>query len=648
MQGAQDASEVILALDIGGTFIKSALFRNGVMLRKLPQLPSRSGGSREEIASAIRGAIRQAGAADRVAVSIPGPFDYAAGIFRMDHKFAAVKGSAFSEFSDGLPASFIHDANAFLLGELLHGAARGFLRAGGITLGTGLGAAFAVGGDLQLNAAGSPSAGVTLWNRRYRDGIAEDYVSARALLKNFPGKDGKSLAEAAAAGDPAARRAWREYSADLYELLREWRAALETEVIVLGGQLCKGLIHGEPLPAELGIRFSELGEDAALWGAYEAARGRALPEEPTGAQIRRATVSAGDAGAFRRFFARAERGEALTVGVLGGSITAGAACPVPEKRYHGVLLEYLRRRYPRSTFSLVKAGIGATDSVYGAFRAERDLFSGRPDLVILEFAVNDTDSPVWAAGYEGCVRQILSRGCALALLFMTHNHQRNCQRFQEAIGRHYALPMVSFRDAVMPELMRGRVRWEDLSPDEVHPDPAAHSFAGKLLCSLMEDLASRPETPAGALPEPLFSDGFERTFLLERESFRPEESDGWEETAAEDPRGYWYAGRRFASRPGSRMRFAFEGSSLWVSYLGIQGPAGRISVRVDSGIPVMVESYFRHDWPGPKQFWCPIVSGLEEGKHTAEVTLLEEHHPEGGTEFYFCAAGGTVRKEGRR
>ena len=270
---------MILTLDIGGTFIKSAVFCDGKIVWKLPQVPSCSNGSREEIASAIRTAIQQAGSVDRIAVSIPGPFDYKNGIFRAEHKFAAVCGCSFSEFSGGLPASFVHDANAFLLGEALHGAARGFRRAGGITLGTGLGAAFAVGGVLQLNALGSPAAGVSLWNRPYRGGIAEDRVSARALLKNFPGMDGKSLAEAAAAGDPAAQRAWRGYSEDLYELLRQWRAELETEVIVLGGQLCKGLIHGEPLPAELGLRFSELGEDAALWGVYEAARGETLRKE---------------------------------------------------------------------------------------------------------------------------------------------------------------------------------------------------------------------------------------------------------------------------------------------------------------------------------------------------------------------------------
>ena len=647
MQGSQNNAEMkrILALDVGGTFIKSAVFQAGKPVRILPQIPSCSNGSREDIAAAVRTAVRQAGPVGRIAVSIPGPFDYANGIFRMEHKFAAVKDCAFADFTDGIPVCFIHDANAFLLGELLHGAGRGFLRVGGISLGTGLGAAFAVGGDLQVNAAGSPADPVSIWKCPFRDGIAEDYVSARALLKNFPGMDAKELEDAAANGNMQAKQAWEEYSRNLYELLGEWKKRLSPEIIVLGGQLRKGLFLGIPVPAELNIRFSELGEDAALWGAYEAARGENHTIEPSESQVRRAIISTGEPGPYQQFLKRAERGEALTLGVLGGSITAGAACSIPEKRYHGVLLDHLRKRYPKSRFSLVNGGIGATDSIYGAFRAKRDLLSHKPDLVILEFAVNDTDGSQWAASYEGTVRQILAQGCPLILLFMTHNHQKNCQRFQEVIGRHYGLAMLSYHDAVMPELMNGSLRWDDLSPDEVHPNPAAHSFAGKLLCALLDRISELPGKAAEPMPEKLISDEFQQTFLLEKDTFQPEEVLNWHETDADDPRGSRFPRRWFSSRPGSRMRFSFEGVSLWISYLGMSEGAGRISIQVDQAPPVMADAHFPHDWPGPKQLWTQVVSGLSQGRHEAVISLLDEHHPNGGTEFYFCAAGGTLRKE---
>ena len=269
MQSNQNNAQIILALDIGGTFIKSAVFQNGGMIRQLPNQPSCSAGSREEIASAIQAVIRQAGAIDGIAVSFPGPFDYRNGQFLMEHKFAAVKDVFFADLAGSIPAHFIHDANAFLLGELLHGAGRGFQRVGGITLGTGLGAALVINGELQIKFPGSPAEQVSLWNQPYRDGIVEDYVSARALLKDFPGMDGKMLEDAAVAGNRQARLAWQQYSADLYQILPGWKSRLAAEVIVVGGQLAKGLFLGIEVPGELNIRFSELGEDAALWGAYE-------------------------------------------------------------------------------------------------------------------------------------------------------------------------------------------------------------------------------------------------------------------------------------------------------------------------------------------------------------------------------------------
>lgn len=274
MQSNENHAEVILALDIGGTFIKSALFSGGKLLRKLPQVPTCSAGTREDIENSIRLAVRQAETFDRAAVSIPGPFDYSAGIFRMKHKFAAVNGCSFRELSGGTDAVFLHDANAFLLGELTCGAARGFSRAGGVTLGTGLGAAFAVDGKPLTSLAGSPAENVSLWNKPFRGGIAEDAVSARALLAKYPAQNVKEIALRAKEGDRAAQEVWLGYGSALFELLTGWSRKLAPEVIVVGGQISRDLELFGPVPPALPVRRSLLGEDAALYGAYEHARKR--------------------------------------------------------------------------------------------------------------------------------------------------------------------------------------------------------------------------------------------------------------------------------------------------------------------------------------------------------------------------------------
>ncbi|MDD3155441.1 MAG: ROK family protein [Victivallaceae bacterium] len=268
MSSHQNHAQVILALDVGGTFIKSAVFAAGELQRELPQIPSCSLDRMELILAAFSRAVRQAGdGIEAVAVAIPGPFDYRAGISHMTHKFAALNGQCLREAFCGLPVRFVHDANAFLLGESRSGAVRGMRRAAGLTLGTGVGAAFLDNGVLRCNALGSPAAEVSLWNTPFRGGIVEDAISARALVQQSGARNALELAHAANAGEAAARLLWRKFGETLAEIIEPWMARLAAEAVVFGGQLSNDFeLFAEPL-SSLPVRRSQLGTQAALIGA---------------------------------------------------------------------------------------------------------------------------------------------------------------------------------------------------------------------------------------------------------------------------------------------------------------------------------------------------------------------------------------------
>ena len=67
---------------------------------------------------------------------------------------------------DPVQVRFLNDADAYLLGEVGAGAAKGFGRAVGLTLGTGIGSAFAVDGRLVTPGPGVPKDG-EIWNVPY-------------------------------------------------------------------------------------------------------------------------------------------------------------------------------------------------------------------------------------------------------------------------------------------------------------------------------------------------------------------------------------------------------------------------------------------------------------------------------------------------
>lgn len=234
MQSDQDHAQVILAVDAGGTFLKSALFYADGEVVPLAEIPACSGGSFDDIKNAFctlfqNAAERSAFPVSGIAVSVPGPFDYRKGIFRMTHKFQAVKDYCLKDFFPEIPVTFLHDANAFLSGAVREEKGR----FGGITLGTGLGAAVMIDGKFLNNENDSPL--YPLWNKKFRGGIGEDFVSTAALLKACP--DAGSVREMAERDDT--ETIWLDFGDALAELLTAWQQELKLEKIYVGGGISR-------------------------------------------------------------------------------------------------------------------------------------------------------------------------------------------------------------------------------------------------------------------------------------------------------------------------------------------------------------------------------------------------------------------------
>jgi lysophospholipase L1-like esterase len=119
---------------------------------------------------------------------------------------------------------------------------------------------------------------------------------------------------------------------------------------------------------------------------------------------------------------RAEAREPLTVVFLGGSLTWGANASDPQTTsYRGRMMTWLRQTYPHTPFTFHDAAIGGTGSQLALFRLERDVRDKQPDLVFLDFTVNDDlttmDAPRMAS-YETVLRHLLVEGIAVLPVLM--------------------------------------------------------------------------------------------------------------------------------------------------------------------------------------------------------------------------------------
>lgn len=353
----------------------------------------------------------------------------------------------------------------------------------------------------------------------------------------------------------------------------------------------------------------------------------------------RSLVDPGDTARLLRVFAKARGGEAVTVGVIGGSITQGASAKKPERRYGNLVAAWWREQFPKTEIKFVNAGIGATGPNYGALRARRDLLDKQPDFVVVEYAVNSSNTRECAENLEGLLRQILRAPGqpAVLLLFTMHNNGGNAQEWQSKVGRHYRLPMISFRDALWPEIQAGRMKWEDVEADIVHPNDRGHAYAARFITTYLSGVLhrlstdSRPATAAEPLPDPLLSDLFENTNLYEADVLIPLLNEGW----VYEPRD-----RRWKTdQPGSVIEFEVEGTAVLTMHRVIRGSMGRAKVTVDGGASKVLEGWFDQTWGGYRQT-NEIVRGLAPGKHRVRFEVLTDKNPQStGFEFGIFGLG---------
>jgi hypothetical protein len=103
---------------------------------------------------------------------------------------------------------------------------------------------------------------------------------------------------------------------------------------------------------------------------------------------------------------------------------------------------WLNEQYPEATVNCVNAGLSGTPSVLGNMRLERDVLACDPDIVFVEFAVNDGGETIYKNAYESLVRTLLAdeRDIAVVLLFTIVENGHTCQPHMSKIGEHYDIP----------------------------------------------------------------------------------------------------------------------------------------------------------------------------------------------------------------
>lgn len=250
--------------------------------------------------------------------------------------------------------------------------------------------------------------------------------------------------------------------------------------------------------------------------------------------IGKSLMSLGNTERVYKALTKARNGEEVTIAFIGGSVTQGAgATPINTECYaYKAYKNFEKIAKAGDNVKFVKAGVGGTPSELGMLRFDRDVLKeGKvlPDLVIVEFAVNDDGDETKGECYESLVRKILNLPSrpGVILLFSVFADDYNLQERFSPVGIRYELPMVSVKDAVTPQFYDKNNRILTKNQyfyDIFHPTNLGHTIMadclGNLFSEVLADVEDRKNMPKDYNPdfisEPVKGAGFETVVLMDK------------------------------------------------------------------------------------------------------------------------------------
>ena len=347
---------------------------------------------------------------------------------------------------------------------------------------------------------------------------------------------------------------------------------------------------------------------------------------------------------LKNLMKRAANGESLVIGFLGGSITQGSLSSTPKTCYAYLVYEWWKKSFPNAAFSFVNGGIGGTTSHYGGARAWKDVLCYRPDIVTVDFSVNDDANEFFEETYEGTLRRLLAAPSSPAVVVLNnvfYDTGKNAQDYHNRIADHYGIPHVSIKDTVYPDVESGKIVRADITPDNLHPNDKGHRLVADEICKLLDSIKAEveEETIAGEniegkstkteasvlLPAPLTENAYEHSRLIQIQ-----DNEAIPDGFLVDPiekKGMLdiFKNGWTAAHTNDKISFEIECSCLAVQYRkSVQQPVPKAKAVIDGdeAHAVILDGNFTEDW-GDCLYLEPLLHHAEKKVHRIEITVTD-------------------------
>lgn len=328
-------------------------------------------------------------------------------------------------------------------------------------------------------------------------------------------------------------------------------------------------------------------------------------------------------------FKKAAGGEDITVAYLGGSITQGSSA-TESNCYARLVTNWFEETYPDIKVNYVKAGVGATGSYIGIHRADRDVLSKNPDVVFIDFSVNDTTENTQRNinSYDSLMRKLWNGDSkpAIVCIGMTQETGIAFQSQHLEIAKHYDLPFISYKNAILDVINKGYIKWTDISGDNIHPNVPGHKILSEMIIDYLTEVKDNADSISG--DESDFSKAYTDNLYEDATLLTPANTEAVDEDNVFDPYnesfgnmpGYWMAsiGGVEGEKVGRLTFKDVEFRNLGILFGKQTNEGGKLKVYVDGEEKATIDTKFPNGW-GNYAEAAEVVSFDEKGTHTVEI-----------------------------
>lgn len=178
----------------------------------------------------------------------------------------------------------------------------------------------------------------------------------------------------------------------------------------------------------------------------------------------------------------------MNIAIIGGSITEGTGASNYKNSYTYKLEKYFKSKNKKTVIK--NLGAGGTTSYFGLFRLKRDLGNFKPDIIFIEFGVNDRIHKTADLGtlFEGLLRECIKITHKIIIIEFPTGLSDGVSAIHKKFAYFYNIPVIDVQDEVWKKIGNREFTWNDISLDNLHPNDKGHELYYEIIRDYIENL----------------------------------------------------------------------------------------------------------------------------------------------------------------